>query len=144
MDFLHKGGNGKAIHGAHAHDIELSDQMLACELSGILCAAYPNYEWRVGVNSEGKVIDIFNDTISMTHGCRIIRPDLMAHDELRKKALSYGGEILERAAMKRGKFDGETLVEFVEGIEKAQDQPAVQRNIHKYRELLNARPASKH
>lgn len=147
MDYKIKGKNGLDLHGAHGHKVELSDQMLAVELSKLLSDNYPGYQWVIAVNSDGGVIDIKNWDISWEWGYRIGGKgktfQSMTHDALRHMAIMAGGEILERAKLKRGKIDEAILPEWVDGITKPQDQPIVQRNIHKYAELLNG-PTVKH
>lgn len=144
MDYTVKKAGKLTLSGAAGHKVELSDAMLACDLSKVLADQYPGYQWLLCVNSEGKVIDIKNLEVSGTWGYRILRPDLMAHDELRHAVVIAGGEILERAGLRRGKIDQDVLPVWVEGITKLQDQPDFQRNMHKYRELLNAPTAVKH
>lgn len=153
MDFKHKQKGDVAIHGAHGHAIEGSDMALAMDISGLLNANYPGYEWMVHVNSEGRVVDIKNNHISTEYGYRVVTCRKMpngawynlSNDEIRKEALRGGGELLERAQLKRGKREEGKEADFVEGITKIQYQPAVQRNIAKYRELLNGEsPTQKH
>jgi hypothetical protein len=144
MDFKHKSAGGIDLFGVHGHETGGAEQALACELSQLLADHYPGHLWRIGVNSEGKVIDIFNQRVSNDYGWRIRFYEAYTHDDLRKEIIRAGGEILERGGLPRGKYTGEQ-VDFVEGITKLQYQPAVQRNIHKYAELLNGnRPTHKH
>lgn len=148
MDYKAKQAGKIGIHGAHGHAIEGHDMQLALEFSGLLDKHYPNHQWAVEVNSEGRVINIKNLAISGYYGFRILMTrktpgGIMyspSHEELKKEVAAAGGEILERAGLKRGKFDQNAQVDFVEGIDKLQYQPAVQRNIQKYAELLNGTP----
>lgn len=121
---------------------EVSGQDLAIELSKLLLDHYPGHQWMVHVNSDGGVIDIKNLVVSPTHGYRILRHDLYAHEALRKEVLRGGGEILERGGLDRGKFREDCEVGFVDGIEKIHQQPAFQDNIAKYAELLEDAPAA--
>lgn len=141
MDYRIKQKNGLTLYGANGHDVELSDQMLAVEISKILSDHYPGYQWLVGVLSDNGVIQIKNMEVSGTWGYQIGGAgrtfQSMTHDEIKHQAIVAGGEILERAGLRRGRIDQNTLVEWVDGITRPQDQPIVQRNIQKYSELLN-------
>lgn len=153
MDFKHKQKGDIAIHGAHGHAIEGMDMTLGMELSGLLSAHYPGYEWYVHVNSEGGVVDIKCGQISMEYGFRMKMKERLpngawftrTHEELRQGAVMAGGELLERAGLKRGRRQEGQEADFVDGVDKVQYQPAVQRNIAKYRDLLNGTgPTQKH
>lgn len=153
MDFKKKQIGNVAIHGAHGHAIDGLDEALAMQLSGLLNAHYPGYEWYVNVNSEGGVVDIKCAQVSMEYGFRMKMKERLSngawysrsHEELRQGAVTAGGELLERAALKRGKREVGKEADFVDGITKIQYQPAVQRNIAKYRDLLNGPgPTQKH
>lgn len=151
MDFKHRQAGKFSLEGVHGHKVDGIDETLALELSALLDKHYPGHQWAVHVNSEGRVIDIRNLAISGYYGFRILMTrktegGIMydpSHEELKKEAVMAGGEILERAGLKRGKFDQDARVDWVEGINKIQYQPAVQRNIQKYAELLNGPPAAK-
>jgi len=152
MDFKHKQKGNVALHGAHGHEVEGLDMQLAMELSGLLNAHYPGYEWAVHVNSEGRCVDIKNNHISTEYGYRILTCRKMpnggwynlSNEEIRKASIMGGGELLERAKLARSKRTDQQA-DFVEGINKIQYQPAVQRNIAKYAELLNGpSPTQKH
>ncbi len=148
MDFKHKQVGKLGIHGAHGHAIDPIDLQLSLEFSGLLLKHYPGHQWAVAVNSEGRVIDIKNLAISGYYGYRVLMSYKTqggilyspSHEELKAKVVTAGGEILERAGLKRGKFDQNAHVDFVEGIDRLQYQPAVQRNIQKYADLLNGTP----
>lgn len=145
MDFKHKQKGDISIHGAHGHKIEGMDMTLAMEISANLNAHYPGYEWYVHVNSEGGVVDIKCGQVSMEYGFRMKMRERLStgawwnrtHEDLRNGAVAAGGELLERAKLKRGKREDGKEADFVDGINKIQYQPAVQRSIAKYRDLLN-------
>jgi hypothetical protein len=150
MDFKKKQAGKFSVHGAHGHDVEGIDMQLALELSALLDKHYPNHQWMVHVNSTGRVIDIKNLAISGYYGFRVMMTYKTpggiwyspTNEELRKAVVAAGGEILERAGLKRGTFDQNAQVDFVDGITKLQYQPAVQRNIQKYADLLNGTPGT--
>lgn len=152
MDGQQKNIGHLGIVGAAGHDITGLDQNLAVDISRLLADHYPGHQWMVHVNSEGRVIDIKDLVVSAEYGYRILacvkRKDgkgwySKTHEELRQEAIMAGGELLERAGLVRGKLDQNSRVDFVDGITKLQYQPAVQRNIQKYAELLNAPPTSR-
>jgi hypothetical protein len=150
VDYKHKQAGKIAVHGAHGHDIDPIDLQLALGFSGLLLKHYPNHQWAVEVNSEGRVINVKNLAISGYYGFRVLMTRKTpggiwyspSHEELEKDVVKAGGEILERAGLKRGAFDQNAQVDFVEGITKLQYQPAVQRNIQKYADLLNVTPSA--
>jgi hypothetical protein len=141
MDGIHRKRGKTGIVGAAGHKIELPDEMWAMEFSGLLNNHYPGYQWAVHVNSEGGVVDISNWTIIGNYGFRILNPWNRPHDQLRHEIIMAGGELLERAGLRRGKFDPDMQVDKIEGA-RTQDQPYVLWNIQKYAELLDA-PTSK-
>lgn len=153
MDFKHKQKGDIAIHGAHGHAIEGADESLGREIAVLLSQHYLGYGWHVHLDSEGCVINIKCEQVSMEYGIRLKMKERLpngtwftrTHEELRQGAVMAGGELLERAKLKRGKRQDGKEADFVDGINKLQYQPAVRRNIHKYAELLNAPgPAKKH
>lgn len=150
MEFKHKQAGKFAIHGAHGHKIEGHDMQHALEIGCVLDKHYPNHQWAVHVDSRGRVITIKNLAISGYYGFRVMMTIKTAggvwyspsKEELEKQCIMGAGEILERSGLKRGKFDQNAQVDFVEGITKIQYQPAVQRNIQKYADLLNGPPSA--
>lgn len=84
----------------------------AKEIADTLLQHYPGHLWFVGW--QGGSITVKNGAISAEYGF-YIHPDATATaSELAAKAVHYGGELLERAHMKRGMWDGKTA-EVLEG-----------------------------
>jgi hypothetical protein len=150
MDFKHKQAGKIGVHGVAGHKVEGIDMQLALQISAALDKAYPGHQWAVHVNSKQRVIDIRNLAISGYYGFRVLMTRKTkggvwyspSHEELTRGCIMGAGEILERAKLKRGAFDQNAQVDFVDGITKLQYQPAVQRNIQKYAELLNGTPSA--
>lgn len=94
--------------------IELSDMMLATDISRKLDKHYPGHLWAVNVNSNGGVVDIKNFAISYSHGYRLMLMDVQ-NDPTHKKCIMAAGEILERAAMRRGRSTGDKATR-IDGI----------------------------
>lgn len=130
-----RGGIG--LHGAAGHEAPGQDVTLALELSALLNNHFPNHQWMVHVNSQGGVIDIKNGTISGQYGYRI-KPGKLTHDALKHAVIIGGGEILERANVRRGRFDEAEMldVDKIDGV-KPQHQPGFIKAVRKYRGLLN-------
>lgn len=124
------------LHGAAGHDAPQADISLALELSALLDTQYPDHQWMVHVNSQGGVIDIQNPPLFGAYGYRIIRPWQYTHDALRHKVIMAGGEMLERANLRRGKNTGEDITEWVDGM-RAQDQPVLLQRLQAYADILD-------
>lgn len=74
------------------------------QIGAWLTEAYPGHMWFVGWG--GDSIAVANFAISPDYGFRI-HPDKSASvSELKGKAICFAGELLERAHMNRGKWDG--------------------------------------
>lgn len=88
----------------------MENEVLACEkareVGEALSGAYPDHLWMVGW--QGGVLIVKNMAISTMYGMVIkyIGADQKTAKELKKEAIKHGGELLERAGMKRGKWDG--------------------------------------
>ena len=77
----------------------------AVTIGQTLTQHYPGHMWMVGW--QGGSIVVRNASISTDYGF-YIHPDQSATtSELAKKAVMYGGELLERARMKRGAWNGD-------------------------------------
>lgn len=93
------------LHSTPGHTYTANDEILAKRAADLLDKHYPNHLWAVFVNSEeqGGVMHIKNFSISYRYGMVLhlnkLDPDL-------KKVIRSGGELLERAAMARGKWNG--------------------------------------
>ncbi|MEN6440933.1 MAG: hypothetical protein ABFD97_20375 [Syntrophobacter sp.] len=103
------------------HKAEPSDVMLGAEAHRILSRHYPEHEWYVGVDSEGGMMLIFALNISSRWGYRLKLARVYMDPDL-KCVMRAGGEILERAAMVRGRWDEDQPPTFIEGVRR-QDQP---------------------
>ncbi len=91
----------------HGKVIEATADDVACAATAIdvghaLTAHYPGHLWLVGW--QGGSIVVRDASISGDYGF-YIHPDQSAtSSELARKAVMYGGELLARAKIKRGKF----------------------------------------
>ena len=90
-------------HDGHTHTA--CDEILAKNASNLLNQHYPGYLWAVNVNSDekGGVMVIKNFSISFRYGYTL---HLKKLDNKMKKVIKAGGEILERASMARGMYNG--------------------------------------
>jgi len=82
--------------------IEISDQLLATDISRKLDQHYPGHLWAVNVDSIGGVVTIKNFAVSFTHGY-LVKIKEVQDDPTRKACIMGAGEILERAHMRVGK-----------------------------------------
>lgn len=93
---------------------EVRDLNLAKEIAEILHEHYPNHLW--AVNIKGGLVHVKNYYISDKFGMAIHYKNISGDAAVRKKKIiRAGGEFLERAKMKRGKYEG-LAVGKVEGI----------------------------
>ena len=114
-DLAHRDGVETEVEGVIAHDIELDDVILARNISEVLHKHYPNHLWATWVASDQGVAVIKNLRVSETHGYLLKLKDLTPFDSgVVKIVMRAGGEILERAALLRGKSDGQ-FAEKVDG-----------------------------
>lgn len=77
---------------------------------------YRGHAWRVDIKPGGAVV-IKNDRVSNYYGFMIPPHQLHNYKEIRRAALIAGGELLERAHMKRGASNNEVAVK-LDGAEK--------------------------
>jgi hypothetical protein len=78
------------------------EMWIAKQLGTVLVAAYPGYEWSVHVDATGGVICIVNPSVSSLKGYHLhMKGDTI--NDLQKRAVDAGGEILERYGLRRGK-----------------------------------------
>jgi len=75
----------------------------AKEIGDELYKHYPDHLWVVQWG--GKAFIVKNLSISSFYG--FVLPDTFSATDLTKKAIEAGGELLERAGMKRGRWDGQ-------------------------------------
>jgi len=100
----------------------LGDVLLAKRCAEALNRHYPGHLWAVHINDEalGGVLVIRNLAVSFRYGY-VLKLDRVYNDPNLTCVMRAGGEILERARMSRGWWDGEYATH-VEGI-RPQDQP---------------------
>lgn len=101
----------KAIDG---HTYDGNDEILAKRCADMLNRHFPGHLWAVNVNATetGGVVIIKNFSISFRYGYTLHIEKL---DPELKKVLRAGGEILERAKMRRGYWNGEKAT-YVDGL----------------------------
>lgn len=101
-----------------AHKVELSDKILAKNIGEILHRHYPGHLWAIHVDSEGGVVNIRNLRVSFLYGYVFHIKNLYPFDsQVTTKIINAGGEILERAAIARGKSDQQNSTH-VEGVKE--------------------------
>lgn len=106
--------SGKAI---------MDDYRLSKQVADVLCEHYPGYAWLVRVQSESGVCLIkcaqINSVLSesMTPSMVLHLKNMTDPTITRRKVIMAGGELLERAAMIRGRWRGE-LPTHVDGLSK--------------------------
>lgn len=83
-------------------DVEQASTAIA--IGGTLTQHYPGHFWMVGW--QGGSIKVICQSISPDYGFYIHPDKSYSASDLKRKAVMYGGELLERAKMKRGKWDG--------------------------------------
>lgn len=104
------------LHRVNGHTYTANDEILAKRAADLLNKHYPGHLWAVFVNSEekGGILQIKNFNISYRYGYTLHIANL---DPELKNVLRAGGELLERAHMKRGKSNGQ-MAKVVEGVAK--------------------------
>lgn len=108
------------VENYDGHTHTACDEILAKRASELLNRHYPGYLWAVNVNSEekGGVMFIKNFSISYRYGYTLHIEKL---DNKLNKVVMAGGEILERARMKRGTWNGSNP-HYIDGV-KDKHQP---------------------
>lgn len=85
--------------------IDPIDQQI-CELVAlVLVRHYPGHNWLVQADRRKGLIDIRNLSLDGALGCRIPMGGYATASELEKLAMRYGGEILERFHVERGRLN---------------------------------------
>lgn len=96
---------------ADIHEIEVGnaneilDMEKAKEVAETLQKHYPGHLW--AVSFQGSALVVKNLAISSFYGFIIKHHDSFSATDLAKRAVLAGGELLERAKMKRGVWDGQ-------------------------------------
>lgn len=89
---------------------EILDMDKAKEVGETLQRHYPGHLWAVAF--QGGVLVVKNLAISSFYGFIIKHHNSFSASDLAKKAVEAGGELLERAGMVRGKWDGQFAGKF--------------------------------
>lgn len=84
---------------------EASQAATAVMVGETLTQHYPAHFWLVGW--QGGSIKVICQSVSADWGFYIHPDKSYSASDLKRKAIMYGGELLERARMKRGKWNGE-------------------------------------
>lgn len=94
------------IHEIEAGDAsEVLDMEKAKEVGETLLKHYPGHLWAVAF--QGGALVVKNLAISSFYGFIIKHHNSFSATDLAKKAVLAGGELLERAGMPRGPWDGQ-------------------------------------
>jgi hypothetical protein len=100
---------------ALANTEEMQDMTMAKDIAETLFEKYPGYMWGVNVKSGIALIKCLN--VSSLWGFVLKYKDISGDANFRKKeVIRAGGEILERAKLKRGEREYGSSVHSVEGI----------------------------
>ena len=83
--------------------LDCHDMVLAKTAADALDKAYPGHLWAVDVN--GGMLNIRNLLLSAEWGYRIKQLSLFTASDLNARVLKGGGEILERFALARSRFN---------------------------------------
>lgn len=102
------------------HSVETDDFLLAKRAADTLHQHYPGHLWAVNVNSEGGIMIIKNYRMSFSYGM-VLHLKNVYQDPTLKTVIRKAGEFLERANLKRGKYNGDQA-EYIDGVAK-QHQP---------------------
>lgn len=113
----------------HMHIVEHADSGMenevlamekAKEVGDALNEHYPNHMW--AVSWQGGVLVVKNLAISTFYGFVLKYADAYSASQLKKNAVKAGGELLERANMVRGKWDGQ-FAQVLDGSDRRFFQP---------------------
>lgn len=93
---------------------DIHQMSVAKDVGDVLNQHYPNHLW--AVSWQGGVVVVKNLAISAHYGF-VLHPEKFAtSSEMTRKAVEAGGELLERANMIRGKWEGH-FAETLEGAD---------------------------
>ena len=111
-------------HADSGMENELIAMQKAKEVGDTLNQHYPNHLW--AVSWQGGVLIVKNLAISSFYGFVLKYADSYSASHLAQQAVIAGGELLERAKMVRGKWDG-GFAETLEGSESRFFNPTLNR-----------------
>ena len=86
---------------------EAANMMMAQAVSGLLLRHYPDHMWLVNADIRNGIINIFNPRVSTRYGYTVVVDDWLQERVVGNKVMLAGGEILERAGLRRGRFNPE-------------------------------------
>lgn len=89
--------------------IDPVDQQICEVVAGVLVRHYPGHDWLVQADRRKGLIDIRNLSLDGALGVRIPMGGYASASELERLAMLYGGEILERFHVQRGRLDQDRL-----------------------------------
>lgn len=101
---------------------DLYGQMMATHILKILDDHYHGYNWVVHLDEKGRMVQIINKTLADSlmcnqfYGYEVYAHRLENYDNRVRIIKDVGGEILERANMPRGPWDGVTYPTEIEGV----------------------------
>ncbi len=91
--------------GTDEPELEAANFMMAKAVTDRLMQHYPGHHWAVNADIRGGVLNIFNMRISSTWGYVLVVHDWLIERVVADEVVRAGGEILERAGLRRGRFD---------------------------------------
>lgn len=94
-------------HGTGTMEEEAANQMMSKAVADLLLRHYPDHMWLVNSDIRGGVVNIFNPRVSTRMGYTLVVDDWMQQNVVGARVVMAGGEILERANMRRGRFNPE-------------------------------------
>lgn len=93
--------------GTGTMEEEAANQMMSKAVADLLLRHYPDHMWLVNSDIHGGVVNIFNPRVSTRMGYTLVVEDWLQQNVVGKRVIMAGGEILERANMRRGRFNPE-------------------------------------
>ena len=110
----------REVGGIPAHEIDMADITLAKDAADTLEKHYPGWAWHVHVSSEGGVVYLKSGIIAAAlmrdYAWVYHLSDINWNYQVMAILIFMaGGEMLERAGMRRGPYKGEEIIH-VEGV----------------------------
>ena len=91
--------------GTDSHEDEAANMMMAKACTDHLLRHYPGHMWLANADIRNGIINIFNPRVSTRYGYTLVVEDWLQQNVVGKEIMRAGGEILERAGLRRGRFD---------------------------------------